>query len=134
MVASSTLAVVFGSRPDRGRKTNHFWLFLGRGGVIIGFYLVPLLPLLALCAGLVLGSLANGLRDLLSKYSKVGSITIGGAAQVAIFAAGMGLVTLGYSSPGLGFASDRFLLWNNTQANAQKSAIDWITENIPRDS
>ena len=35
------------------------WAFLGRGGEVIGFYLVPLIPLLALNVGLLFGSGAN---------------------------------------------------------------------------
>jgi hypothetical protein len=48
--------------------TLSLWAFLGRGGEIIGFYLVPLLPLLALNIALMLGLVGDGL-DALSVWA-----------------------------------------------------------------
>jgi 4-amino-4-deoxy-L-arabinose transferase-like glycosyltransferase len=114
-----------------GLTTLSLYAFLGRGGEIIGFYLVPLLPLLALNVGLVLGLAVKRLKSFLVGPS---GITI--ACIVELMAVGLCLFSLlaGYTSPDLGFKSNAFILWNASQADAQNQATQWVEKNLPLSS
>jgi hypothetical protein len=113
-----------------GLASLSLWAFLGRGGEVIGFYLVPLIPLLALNVGLLFGSGANWLRGHLENHVTYG-LQIGKGVQVIVTVLFLGLLSLGYLSPDLGFRSDPYLLWNNDQAVAQKQALTWIRDYVP---
>lgn len=115
-----------------GLATLALWAFLARGGLIRGFYLVPVVPLLALNAGLVYGSAANWLRRLLENRIRLGAM-LGKGGQVAALAICLGLCGLGYVSSDLGFRSDPYVLWNSDQAYGQRQALEWVRTNIPSD-
>ncbi len=114
-----------------GVASLSLWVFLGRGGQIIGFYLVPLLPLLALNVGLVLGFIFDRLKSL--QTNLIGRSV---ARTIKIFLIGACLVgtLLGYTSSNLGFKSNSFLLWNGMQANAQQQAVNWVEAHLPSNS
>ncbi len=115
-----------------GAMTLSLWAFLGRGGEIIGFYLVPLLPLLALNVGLVLGLVFNQVRDWLggSYHLLLARAFEGTLLCLCLFG-----ISIGYrTSPDLGFQSNNFLLWNSSQANAQHEAVAWIKAYLPSNS
>lgn len=114
-----------------GLATLSLYAFLGRGGEIIGFYLVPLLPLLALNVGLALGFAVKGLRS-----SLVGLPGITMARMVELVMVGLCVLSLfaAYTSPDLGFDRNAFILWNGSQADAQNQATQWIEQNLPRSS
>jgi hypothetical protein len=104
------------------------WAFLGRGGEILGFYLVPLLPLLAICLALaawMTGRLLQGLcppgvRPLLT------------AMCAAVLVAACSLATWsGYLHSDLGLGADHAGLWTSRQADAQLQAEDWVRTNLP---
>jgi hypothetical protein len=111
-----------------GLTTLSLYAFLGRGGEVIGFYLVPLLPLLALNIGLVLGFIVKRLTTLL-----VGSTGITIARIIEMVLVGLCLISIlaGYTSPGLGFKDNSFILWNSSQADAQNQAAQWIENHLP---
>jgi len=114
-----------------GLATLSLYAFLGRGGEIIGFYLVPLLPLLALNVGLTLGFAIKGLRSLLAglpgiTMARVVELVTVGLCVLSLFAA--------YTSPDLGFDHNAFILWNGSQADAQNQATQWIEKNLSRSS
>jgi len=113
-----------------GLLTLALWAFLGRGGVTLGFYLVTLLPLLALNIALVLGFVAKGLAALLARFHRPG-LVIGGGVQAALAVGCLCALALGYRSPGLNFQSDPTQLWTSTQSEAQIQAVAWIKAHIP---
>jgi endo-1,4-beta-D-glucanase Y len=113
-----------------GLVTISLWVFLGRGGITLPFYLVPLLPLLALNLGLAVGLITTGMRSLLRRFHPVGTL-IGAALQLGAVAAILACTLLGYSNPHLEFRSDPFVLWRSSQASVNTIATNWIIQNIP---
>lgn len=112
-----------------GLLTLSLWLFMARGGEVIEFYLVPLLPLLALNIALLLGVASATVAALVrvpSRRLRIVGILARGACATAIVA---GLL-LGYMSPDRGFATTHTLLWTSTQADAQQQALAWIGQHV----
>jgi hypothetical protein len=77
------------SKKDRltavmGLLTLSFWVFMARGGEVIKFYMIPLLPLLALNLGLMLGLIARTLCALLESTFRLGDLTRFLARQPAL--------------------------------------------------
>jgi hypothetical protein len=100
------------------------WLFLGRGGIVLDFYLVPLLPLLALSLALVLDKGVAGLRRTLpSRFVRPG--TAGGVALAAVGCAL--LLVVGYERSGE-------LLWTANPVAGQLQAVEWIDRHVPPNS
>jgi hypothetical protein len=96
------------------------WLFLGRGGVVLDFYLIPLLPLLALSIALVLGEAVAGLRRRVPpRLAGPASVSVLG---LAIAACGLCLL-VGYNR------SDRGL-WTNHPVNGQVQAVKWVQQHL----
>lgn len=115
-----------------GLITLALWAFLARGGEILSFYLLPLLPCLALNIGLTLSLIVRLLKKYLA--TSKGRIMIIHTFQT--FIAGICLmgIFVGYSSPDLGFQNNHFLLWNSSQADQQNDAIVWAEKHIPHNS
>ncbi len=111
-----------------GLATLSLYAFLGRGGEIYGFYLMPLLPLLALNVGLVLGLVIKWMKTLLAGPSGIAVTRIILAGTV-----GLCLCSLwaGYTSSDLGFKYNPLVLWNSSQADAQNETTQWIEKNLP---
>lgn len=112
-----------------GLATLSLWAFMARGGIVIGFYLVPMLPLLALDVGVVLGLAGVGVRRLLAGRGILGRL-IAYTTCIAIVAGCFASLAVGYTDPQLGFASDHFVLWNNDQAAAQRQSIRWVFQHL----
>ena len=125
-----------------GVVTLSIWAFLARGGEIINFYLVPLIPLLALNVGLFLGLIAETLRPLVEaiagKRSKVSQIVEHSLIILClvgiVFSSPGPSMGAGYGSSDLGDRNNPFLFWNGTQADAQIQATQWIENNLPPSS
>lgn len=125
-----------------GLLTLSLWLFLARGGEVIKFYLVPLLPLLALnvafMAGLLGKAVSTGLQHLLH-YNKTILRTI---EQIVIIACVAGMVFsipspsagYGYGSPDISDSHNPLIFWNGTQADAQGMATSWVEAHVPATS
>jgi hypothetical protein len=111
-----------------GMLTLSLWLFLGRGGEIIGFYLVPLLPLLALNIGLLVWLLIEPLKRLRARSM---GLKMARVMEVAALAICVMSLWAGYNSADLGLDTNHLLLWNGLQAVAQRQAITWVHEHIP---
>jgi 4-amino-4-deoxy-L-arabinose transferase-like glycosyltransferase len=100
------------------------WLFLGRGGMVLDFYLVPLLPLLALSLALVLDKGIAGLRPTLpSRLVRAGT---GGGVAVAVVGCAL-LLLLGYQRSGK-------LLWTANPVAGQLQAVKWIDRHVTPNS
>jgi 4-amino-4-deoxy-L-arabinose transferase-like glycosyltransferase len=107
-----------------GWMTLSLWLFLGRSGVVLEFYVLPLLPLLALCIALVaaegVGALRRLARDRVSSRLTVAALTLlvcGCSACVAI----------AYERSPRG-------LFTQHPTDGQVRAIRWIQTHLPADS
>jgi hypothetical protein len=100
------------------------WLFFGRGGVVLPFYLVPLLPLLALTLALTLGECVTALRH--SLPSRLGGVLSAGVLAVALVSCGL-LVALGFARAGTG-------LWTGRPVDGQVEAVRWVERHIPPSS
>lgn len=98
-----------------------FWLFLGRGGMILDFYLVPLLPFLAVGVA----ALTWRLTDLLAQrgYGRMAGTGRGLGAILATACIG-GLV-LQLSQP------DNRVAWQAQPVAGQKEAVTWVQQNLP---
>jgi len=138
-----------------GIMTLSLWLFLGRGGLISSFYLIPALPLLTLNVGLllwlvtknghtlvgVMGIITLSLclflgRDgeILGKYVHVRQRMINRCAQVLLIAFFLVGMLIGYTSPSLGFQEDHLALWNSSPTTGEEQAVMWIQHHIPANS
>lgn len=135
--ASAALAVLTIKRHRLaglvGLATVSLWASLALGGTIFAFYLVPLLPLLAISAGLVLGSAADGIKDHSMRVPIVGPWT-GRFVQLLALATCVSLMVPNFQSEDLGFEGYPLTLWTNTQAEGQLGALDWTERNIPEKS
>jgi hypothetical protein len=101
-----------------------FWLFLGRGGLILDFYVVPILPFLAL-----------GVAVLLSRISAAaGAITPSHrTAFTTGLAGGLSLVCLGALAYQLVQPGNR-LIWQASPVTGQERAVSWAERHIPPDN
>lgn len=125
-----------------GAVTLAFWVFLGRGGEILTFYLLPLLPLLALNIGLVLDLVARKVRAAV-EGSGFGRVA-GRGVRPVVAALCLPLILGGYWSTNLGTETVTddvatgyvfgLTLWESEQSVGQKQALDWIEANIEPDS
>lgn len=113
--------------------------FLARGGEVLGFYLIPLLPLLALNVGLILGLCMQGASQAAARIARrpsrgerrawLGSHA-GLIAGLLVGAACLAGTAETYRSPELSFASNPTELWTSQQANAQVQAMQWVKKHI----
>lgn len=113
--------------------TLSLWLFIGRGGIVLPFYAVPLLPLLALNLVTAVDLVRAGGRWLISRTRlrpplPARAILIGTAA---VLVAG---VVPGYASAGGGFTRDPLALWRGDEAVAQREALEWVRAYLPADA
>jgi 4-amino-4-deoxy-L-arabinose transferase-like glycosyltransferase len=100
------------------------WLFLGRGGVVLDFYLVPMLPLLALVLVLVMNEAMIGLRQRMPRKlpDQIAAALLGLAAILC----GVFLV-IGYERSDHG-------LWTKHPVDGQVQAVKWIDTHVPPSS
>lgn len=100
------------------------WLFLGRSGVILDFYLIPLLPFLALALSTVLWRATGWIRSRVpaTRAWKAGGT---GALLAVIAIAGSGAEA---SSPG------NRGLWEGRPVTGQEQAVAWIRQHVPSGS
>lgn len=96
-----------------------FWIFLMRGGVVIEFYILPLLPLLALTIGLSIDVLIRNKAAILS--------------LLLIFTAGFYLLT-GSVSRAFPQYNSQLNIYTSKQTRGQIEAVNWIKKYLPSDS
>jgi 4-amino-4-deoxy-L-arabinose transferase-like glycosyltransferase len=100
-----------------GLAVLSLWVFLGRGATVSPFYLLPLLPLLALCIALVINRGNAALARRLGRR-------VSAPVLVAAFGATLLLVLVAYER------SER-ALWTGDPVNGQAEAVRWIRRNVP---
>ncbi len=104
------------------------WLFLVRGGLVLEFYIVPALPLLALNIALAVDLLLSPLKDRLGKFTLH---TLHGLVCVIIlFIYG----TTNSISRAFGVNNSGHNFFTVNQTRSQLQAIDWLRKNIPSNS
>ena len=120
-------------------STLALYAFLARGGIILGFYYVPLLPLLALNVALPLGWLIQWAPGLVARHLGAGGrhrVLAWSTRAVSWSLALLCLLPLarGYQSGALGLERDSFGLWTISQTTGQRQAVDWIRQYVHPDS
>jgi hypothetical protein len=101
-----------------------FWLFLGRGGIVQDFYLVPALPLLALCLVIGIDAVASDVRSRApSRIARPASYVVLGVAVIGI---AVGCV--------LDFGHSGDALWTADPVAGQEQAITWVDQHLPHNS
>jgi len=114
-----------------GMATLALWAFFVRGSIVLEFYIIPVLPLLALNIALAFGLATDGIKTLLAKYRRI-SWVAAGSAQVAMASFCLLGVIASYSSPILGLRREPLLLWKTSPAViAQREALNWVKEHVP---
>jgi 4-amino-4-deoxy-L-arabinose transferase-like glycosyltransferase len=121
--AAAVCVVVYRRHPFLsmlGWTVLSLWLFLGRGGIVLPFYLVPLLPLLALAIALVLAEAVAGLHRRLPS-------NIGGPARFIV----LGLAAVGFALLlVLAFNRSDRGLWTKHPVNGQVNAVRWVERHL----
>lgn len=111
-----------------GLGTLFMWAFLARGGVVIEFYLVPLLPLLAMNIGLVCVVIINRLDLPLRKRQLPGFVRgslLAGALAVVLAAMVAGSFAVAPLRATV-YRQEFIDLYTNKQANGQLAAVNWL--------
>jgi hypothetical protein len=122
-----------------GLAALSLWLFFGRGGVTLTFYLLTLLPLLSLTLGLSADVAAKALHRLCSRIKLLpvkSKVLQYGAALFCLggITYGYGYFPSGSHDPLHDFHADPLCLWKNRQAEVHRQAAAWIIRHVPRDS
>ena len=91
--------------------------FLARGGIVIGFYVGPLLPLLAINIALLMGVGLDTVQRIRWKPGFLGPPT-----SLAVLAAVMVGMVPNYT----GQNADAMRLWTSREADAQVQALGWV--------
>lgn len=101
-----------------------FWYFLGRGGIVIEFYVIPLLPILGMCVGILVSEIVGLLKKWPgSTVAMVGSVLI----SVSIC---VGYVYFSQLSRAFGQNSTGHFMYLSRQTDGQLQAIEWIRKNV----
>lgn len=101
-----------------------FWLFLIRGGLVIEFYILPMIPLLSLYIGLFLYELSSFVGKVIPKLSYRLLLAV---FYVAIFG-----FYYRYSqvSRAFGQSNTGHFIFRSKQTQGQREAIEWIRNNL----
>jgi 4-amino-4-deoxy-L-arabinose transferase-like glycosyltransferase len=104
-------------RPLAAMTLCYAYLYI-RGGLVIDFYVVPIIPFFALCIGFAFNLMGQLVQAL---------VPPGNPLRVARFAAVASLVPFApiYTSP---------IVYTQDQTTAQQEAVAYIQQNLPRDS
>lgn len=96
--------------------TLFYWFFLIRGGEVIGFYIVPLIPFLAMCIGI--------------SIFKISDIFPMGVIRSLL----RPILIVALSSPFIGYYLTHPEVYYLNQTKPQIEALEWISKNIPKES
>lgn len=105
-----------------------FWYYLARGGIVIEFYIIPLLPLLALFIGIAFDLISSVLRKYLSNFH-VKVMTITGIVFIFCSYTLFSQVSRAFPQENAGHS-----IFTTSQTQGQLLAIDWIRKNISSDA
>jgi hypothetical protein len=88
------------------------WMFLARGKLVIVFYIVPMLPLFALMAGMLISHPLEWLKR--HRYSSAAYSALCVALLLSVYS----------TAPRT--------QWINDETTSQQQAVEWITSNLPQ--
>jgi endo-1,4-beta-D-glucanase Y/4-amino-4-deoxy-L-arabinose transferase-like glycosyltransferase len=134
---TSTLSMIFLSIKKRVYTAfvvmvASYTFFLARGGVLIEFYILPLIPFFGMFCGVVVNEFKNSVTELIGKVKIKNSITF--AKLVAIgFNVFIFVSLLGYYYM-FGQLNRGMNIYTANQTKSQIEAVKWIRENIQSDS
>ncbi len=116
-----------------GLGTILMWVFLARGGIVGNFYLLPILPLLAICIAMVIGVIYNRIGIFFAKRNVSPSVRGVLAGSVClILLAGMVVGTYSLTPDHGTLLPQRYVrLLTSPQADAQYEALNWAFAHIP---
>jgi hypothetical protein len=95
------------------------WLFLGRGGVVLAFYLVPLLPLLALSLVILIDRALAALRR-----ADPAPLRLASHGLIPAAAAVCALMLL------VGYLRSDHGLWTKDPVAGQREAVRWVQQHV----
>lgn len=113
-----------------GLVSLSLWLFVGRGGVVLPFYAVPLLPLLAVNLAAAVDAARVAFRAVARRLIRRTAIPERGLVMAGALSL-MAAILPGYTAAEGGFAKDPLVLWRGTEAVAQRDALTWIRDHLP---
>ena len=125
-----------------GLTTLSLWAFLARGGVVFDFYLIPLLPMLALNFGLILGLTSRYVQNYfavaLQLQKRLGSLVQPTLVIVCVIVL-LAIIPspsagVGYGASNVGSKNNPLIYWNSTQTNDQIAATNWVEHHISTNS
>lgn len=119
-VFATFFSLIIGIRKNTLRYvaflTASYWIYLMRGGIVIEFYIIPLIPLLAIIIAMSVSEVSNPLSKLpLGKI--VSTLPFFVIVSLLIF-----------------FYKDKTEIYTKDQTSQQVQAIQWIKNNVPKDS
>ena len=129
-----------------GLITLSLWAFIARGGVVLDFYLIPFLPVLALNVGLILSIFIEEINRLslhiylrnISQSKLLRYLLQSGIAFFCLFSILFSFLPvakgIGYRSTNVGNPDNPLIAWNGVQADAQMESIVWVEQHIPHNS
>lgn len=101
-----------------------FWFFLVRGGIVIEFYVIPLIPILSACIAILTHELISLGNRFVPKYVTAG-IYLGVVAWILI-----GYFFFARESRSFGQNSSSHLIFQSKQTTAQIDAVNWLREQV----
>jgi endo-1,4-beta-D-glucanase Y len=105
-----------------------FWLYLVRGGLVIEFYITPLIPLLSLLIGITLFEVCSIFEKLFKlKFKNIVLIVF--SIIILVF-----YVNYGQVSRALGQNTKGFSIYKSPQTEGQIQAVDWIRKHVKSDA
>ncbi|MDQ3239360.1 MAG: glycosyl hydrolase family 8, partial [bacterium] len=107
---------------------GYLW-FLGRGGVLIEFYILPAIPFFVILTG----SVINELIIFVNKKMSLSSFSISNI-KLQAFVSLILVGGIGYYYLNFGYINRGNNIYTSNQTKAQIEAISWIRENISSDS
>lgn len=113
-----------------GLCTFLLWAFLARGGIVLGFYLVPSIPFLALNIALVLDVAIGQAEQFIKRQGYKASSSVAIVCSCIVSLACVVSLAIGYAQLP---QANVLLPWTNTQAIAQAQATQWIEQYVSPD-
>lgn len=115
-----------------GGATLLMWFFLGRGGITIGFYLVPLLPLLAINIGVLAGFVFKRVTHSMVIHRRSGVRRIMSQGLLMVIIGATTLASPWVIAQGFGYNNATLpALYTRDQTTGQTQALKWIAQNVP---
>lgn len=105
-----------------------FWYFLIRGGIVIEFYIVPLLPILALCLGIYFFELSQTIHFFSRHFPRRLFLLV---VMLAII---FGYFTYYQHNIFYGRQNAFYYFFQSNQTLAQIQAVDWIRQHVSLNS